>query len=172
MDSLKRQSGRNSQQEKPGVEVARLFSILAITERQRKSSVAMRVNLNSTKPITISTAKRNLRVAKPITGQILNLRSESEKMSSFVDTEQVENGMRPNSKSRVVVVRFAGQRFLTVAVSICSWIITTIAIPSVKRATNAVAGFFVGAATLLLSGSKLTLSGESRLSPILGGTHE
>jgi hypothetical protein len=50
--------------------------------------------------------------------------------------------------------------------------ITSAVLSGRARATNAAEGFFAAIAITPLSGSKLTLSGESRLSPILGGINE
>jgi hypothetical protein len=109
---------------------------------------------------------------KHTTGQMWT-RSESDaKTKRLPSTAQPAIGTILNSQNRAAAAQFAEQPSLMRVVSSCLLTIGTSAAIRVERATNAVAGFFVGAATLLLSGSKLTLSGESRLSPILGGTHE
>ena len=111
-----------------------------------------------------------LRITMPISKP----KAKGKKIGIFHAMALIMHGMQKNTLSSMKDVQFAALQIRILVAVLCMSIIFTMQVAAirVKRATNAVAGFFVGAATLLLSGSKLTLSGESRLSPILGGTHE
>ena len=104
--------------------------------------------------------------------QISRRKDRERKSGIFLDMEQRLNGTRKKSRNKIKVALFAALRIQMCAVISCTLIIGTDAALLVERAINVVAAFFVTAAIILSNALIPSQIGQSRLSPILGGTRD
>jgi hypothetical protein len=170
MDSRKKQSEQSLPLAESGAATASP-SAIPIASTNPNASIAARTVAQSAIRVTIRAGGNIIsNGAKPTTGVFLDQRNR--RIGFLQGMERIMRGMSAHCLNSVEDALFVDRKTRKVTGDICSLTTITDAANLAALVINAVADFFVAFAIRLLSAWKLSISGESRLSPILRGINE